>query len=153
MGRWPISCGPVVPASPAPQPSADSGVTLEPRYWVPLGVIVLALALLPLRPLLGAPLWPAALLALFGLFLAVQTRQLRLQFGDDELLVRRNDTVIRRFPYAAWLGWRLFWPGLPVLLYFREERSIHLLPVLFDAAALRLQLEQHLGDRGASSPS
>jgi hypothetical protein len=141
----------VVPASPAPQPSADSGVTLEPRYWVPLGV--LALALLPLRPLLGAPLWPAALLALFGLFLAVQTRQLRLQFGDDELLVRRNDTVIRRFPYAAWLGWRLFWPGLPVLLYFREERSIHLLPVLFDAAALRLQLEEHLGDRGASSPS
>lgn len=152
MGRWPISCGTVVPASPDPQPTADSGVTLEPRYWVPLGVIVLALASLLVRPFLGTPMWPTALLALFGLFLAVQTLQLRLQFTDDELLVRRNATVIRSFPYAAWLGWRLFWPGLPVLLYFREERSIHLLPVLFDASALRLQLEKHLGDRGASTP-
>lgn len=142
----------MVSASPAPQPTPDSGVTLEPRYWVPLGVIVLAMALLLLRPLLGSPLWPTALLALFGLFLAVQTWQLRLQFSNDELLVLRNATVIRRFPYAAWLGWRLFWPGLPILLFFREERSIHLLPVLFDATALRLQLEQHLGDRRSSSP-
>jgi hypothetical protein len=29
-------------------------------------------------------------------------------------------------------------------LYFREERSIHLLPVLFDPAVLREQLERHL---------
>jgi hypothetical protein len=150
MGQWRSSCGPLVFAPPDPDQAA-TGVTLEPRYWVSIGVIALALALWLLRPLVGPASWSAPLLALFGLFLAVQTRQLRLQFGDDELLVRRNSTVIRRFPYAGWLGWRLFWPGLPVLLYFREERSIHLLPVLFDAAALRLQLEQHLGDRGASS--
>jgi len=31
-----------------------------------------------------------------------------------------------------------------VLLYFREERSLHLLPVLFDPAALKEQLERHL---------
>jgi hypothetical protein len=31
-----------------------------------------------------------------------------------------------------------------VLFYFREERSIHLLPVLFDATSLRQQLEQRL---------
>lgn len=148
MGQWRSSSGPVVLAPPDP----DSGVTLEPRYWVPLGVIALALALWLLRPLLGIPWWSVAPLALFGLFLAVQTRQLRLQFCDDELLVRRNATVIRRFPYCAWLGWRLFWPTLPVLLYFREERSIHLLPVLFDAVSLRERLEQHVGDRGPSSP-
>jgi hypothetical protein len=33
---------------------------------------------------------------------------------------------------------------VPVLFYFREERSIHLLPVLFDATSLRQQLEQRL---------
>jgi len=31
------------------------------------------------------------------------------------------------------------------LFYFREQRSIHLLPILFDAATLREQLDQHLG--------
>lgn len=148
MEQWRSFSAPLALAPP----DADSGVTLEPRYWVPLGVIALALALWLLRSLLTIPWWSAAPLALFGLFLAVQTRQLRLQFCDDELLVRRNATVIRRFPYIAWLSWRLFWPGLPVLLYFREERSIHLLPVLFDAGSLRERLEQHVGDRGPSSP-
>jgi hypothetical protein len=169
MGRWRIACAPVVlaPADPDNAPPEDAtahpagdggapdpaeGITLTPRYWVPLGVIALALAAWALLPLAGGAAWPAAPVALFGLFLAVQARQLRLQFCDDELLVRRNTAVIRRFPYAAWLGWRVFWPALPVLLYFREERSIHLLPVLFDADALRERLQHHLGDRGPSSP-
>ncbi|MFM7362161.1 MAG: DUF3119 family protein [Cyanobium sp.] len=138
--------------SGADAPGPAEGLTLAPRYWVPLGVVVLALAIWALLTLAGGAAWPAAPVGLFGLFLAVQARQLRLQFCDDELLVRRNSTVIRRFPYAAWLGWRVFWPGLPVLLYFREERSIHLLPVLFDADALRERLENHLGDLGPSSP-
>jgi hypothetical protein len=33
-----------------------------------------------------------------------------------------------------------------VLFYFREQRSIHLLPVLFDATALREQLNSHVSD-------
>jgi hypothetical protein len=35
-------------------------------------------------------------------------------------------------------------PAVPVLFYFRERQSIHLLPVLFDATALREQLERRL---------
>ena len=42
-------------------------------------------------------------------------------------------SLLRSFPYREWLGWRLFWGPLPVLFYFREIRSLHLLPVLFDA--------------------
>jgi hypothetical protein len=34
---------------------------------------------------------------------------------------------------------------VPVLFYFRERTSIHLLPVLFDATSLREQLEKRLG--------
>jgi hypothetical protein len=31
-----------------------------------------------------------------------------------------------------------------VLFYFREQRSIHLLPVLFDASTLQEQLNRHV---------
>ena len=48
------------------------------------------------------------------------------------------------FPYADWLGWKLFWGPVPVLFYFREQQSIHLLPVLFDATSLREQLNRHI---------
>jgi len=121
-----------------PLPDLNSGVVLAPRPWVPLGVVLLGLAALALNA------WAALIVSLFGLFLLVQSQLLRLQFSDDALLVWRGETVLRRFPYNDWLGWKLFWGPLPVLFYFREQRSIHLLPVLFDATTLREQLQQRL---------
>ena len=122
----------------SPLPDLNSGVVLAPRPWVPLGVVLLGLAALALNA------WAALIVSLFGLFLLVQSQLLRLQFSDDALLVWRGETVLRRFPYNDWLGWKLFWGPLPVLFYFREQRSIHLLPVLFDATTLREQLQQRL---------
>jgi hypothetical protein len=119
-------------------------VVLAPRFWLPLAVVVLGLAVLPLAWLWAPALWLGLVLSLFGLFLLVQSALLRLAFSDDALLVWRQQTLLRRFPYSDWLGWKLFWPGVPVLFYFREEKSIHLLPVLFDATALRQQLETRL---------
>jgi hypothetical protein len=129
--------------SPTPAPSADE-VVLRPRFWVPLGVLLLAAAFLALRPLWGGSLWLALATGVMGLFLLLQTALLRLRFASEALLVSRRDTVIRRFPYDAWIGWRVWWPALPVLFYFREEKSVHLLPMLFDATALREQLVQRL---------
>jgi len=122
----------------------EQGVTLAPRVWVPLGVVALGLALLPVGPRAGGVPWLALLVSLFGLFLLLQSQLLRLQFSEDALLVWRQQSLLRRFPYAEWLGWKLFWGPLPVLFYFREQRSIHLLPVLFDATTLRAQLTQRL---------
>jgi len=119
-------------------------VVLAPRVWLPLAVVVLGLAVLPLALLWAPALWIGLVLSLFGLFLLVQSALLRLAFSDDALLVWRQETLLRRFPYSDWLGWRLFWPAVPVLFYFREQKSIHLLPVLFDATALRQQLETRL---------
>ena len=130
------------PAQAGPDPGA--GVILAPRPWVPLGVVALGLACLLLLPLWGGATWLALAVGLFGLFLLVQSQLLRLQFTADALLVWNLQSLLRRFPYEAWLGWRLFWGPLPVLFYFREQRSIHLLPVLFDATTLRQQLHQHL---------
>ena len=144
-------------ASPAPHPTpaspGASGTVLAPHFGVALGLIGLGLAALALRPWWGGALWLGAGLALFGLVLLLQTSLLRLEFGSQELLVWRQQSLLRRFPYADWLGWRLFWPGLPVLFYFREQRSIHLLPVLFDAATLRQQLERHLSLPTPPEPS
>lgn len=129
--------------SDAPQTTA-AGVTLTPHYGVALGVVVLGAGCLGLWPLWsGAPVL-ALVIGGFGLFLLLQTTLLRLEFAADALLVWRQGTLLRRFPYDSWLGWRLFWPGVPVLFYFREERSIHFLPVLFSPVTLREQLERHL---------
>jgi len=119
-------------------------VTLEPRYWVPLGVSLLGPLLLPLLPLWSPARWLALLLVAFGGFLLLQSAWLRLVFEPEALAVRRQDQEIRRFPYSDWRAWRLFWPSLPILFYFREVRSIHFLPMLFDATALRQQLEQRV---------
>ena len=122
--------------SPLPDPA--QGVILAPRPWVPLGVVLLGGASLALN------LWAALVVGLFGLFLLLQSQLLRLQFSAAALLVWRGASLLRSFPYSDWLGWRLFWQPLPVLFYFREQRSIHLLPVLFDATTLREQLNLHV---------
>ncbi|QCH15480.1 DUF3119 family protein [Synechococcus sp. CB0101] len=124
--------------SEAPLPDPSQGVILAPSPWLPLAVVALGL------PCLLINLWLALVVSLFGLFLLIQSQILRLQFSADALLVWRGSTVLRRFPYSEWLNWIVFWPALPVLFYFREQRSIHFLPVLFDATTLREQLNHHV---------
>ena len=129
----------------------DADVSLEPRYWVPLGVTVLGPACLLATPLWSGVRWLTLALVLFGGFLLLQARTLRLEFAAADLVVWRGATEIRRFPYESWLSWTLFWPPLPVLFYFREQRSIHFLPVLFDASVLRQQLELLLAHLAAAT--
>ena len=118
---------------------------LQPRFWVPLGVVGLGLAC-------GLLSWiAAAVVVLFGCFLMLQTALLRLRFEAEALVVTRSGDEIRRFPYSDWMGWRVFWPAVPVLFYFREVNSIHFLPMLFDANALIEQLTTRIGPNGTHS--
>ena len=119
-------------------PDPRQGTILAPRPWLPLAVVALGISCLLLN------LWAALVVSLLGLFLLLQSQLLRLQFSAEALLVWSGQQVLRRFPYSEWLGWKLFWGPVPVLFYFREQRSIHLLPVLFDATALREQLNSHV---------
>lgn len=138
--------------SPPADARAGSGVasngaediTLAPRFWVPLGLTLLGALVVASTPRWAGAPWLGLGMLAFAAFLLVQAAVLRLCFCADALVVLRAGKEIRRFPYSEWLAWRLFSPALPVLFYFREQRSPHLLPVLFDASALRAQLEQRV---------
>ena len=121
--------------------TTPASVTLSPDARLPLLVVVLGVALLPL-PL--SP-WPTVVVVLFGVFLLIQTASLRLEFEERALIVWQNGRELRRFPYDQWLTWRLFAPWLPGLFYFRETQSIHFLPILFSPKELREQLELRVG--------
>lgn len=112
-------------------------VELSPSYALPLVLILSAL------PLLLLQVWVSLAIALFGLFLMIQAATIRLQFTETALDVYRSQSLIRRFPYQDWQNWRIFWHSLPVLFYFKEVKSIHFLPILFDPKQLKISLEQY----------
>jgi hypothetical protein len=111
-------------------------IELAPSYTLPLVLIFAAM------PLLLVQIWAAGAIALFGLFLLFQAVTLRLQFTQTALDIYRGETLIRRFPYQDWLNWRIFWTPVPILFYFKEVKSIHFLPILFDPKALKTCLEE-----------
>lgn len=106
-------------------------VELAPSYTVAVAVMAIGLAVTFLQLIVGG------VVALFGVFLLVQTALLRLRFTPTELEVVRNGTLIRSFPYSEWSHWEIFWPPIPILFYFREVKSIHFLPILFDPKMLQ----------------
>jgi hypothetical protein len=125
-----------------PSPTSTETTVLAPSYALPIALIAIALLLTVLPIGLGQP-WVNGAIALLGLFLLFQAATLRLQFTSTALDITRGETLIRRFPYADWQNWRIFWSGIPILFYFKEVKSIHFLPILFDPKMLRQCLEQH----------
>jgi hypothetical protein len=124
-----------------PSPKTNS-VIISPSPRLALVILLLSAALwpLPLSP------WPSLVVGLFGVFLLVQTYILKLEFSEDDLVVWRGQEELRRFPFREWMSWRLFAPWLPGLFYFRETKSIHFLPILFNPRELQEQLELRVGD-------
>lgn len=117
--------------------------TLTPSYRLPSAIILIALliAILPVKANVFG-----FVLALLGLFLLYQTTTIRLVFTVTALEVRRNDSLLKTFPYAEWESWTIFYSPVPILFYFKEVNSIHFLPVLFNPTELRECLEIHVTD-------
>ena len=113
-----------------------STVQLAPSYTLPLVLVIAAIPVLFFSAIVGGAI------ALFGLFLMFQAVTLRLQFTPDALDIYRGETLIRRFPYQEWQNWQIFWSSFPILFYFKEVKSIHFLPILFDPKMLQTCLEQ-----------
>jgi hypothetical protein len=116
--------------SATPSTLNSETVELAPSYRIAIAVIALGLAIAAVQLIVGA------VVALFGVFLLIQTVLLRLRFTQEALNVYRGETLIRSFPYSEWSHWEIFWQPVPILFYFREVKSIHFLPIIFDAKML-----------------
>lgn len=116
---------------------STSIIELLPSYKIPFFLIIFSIPLLLVKWWLGLPV------SLFGLFLLIQTITLRLQFTETALDIYRSKKLIRRFPYSEWYNWRVFWPRVPILFYFKEVKSIHFLPIIFDPKSLTTCLEKY----------
>ena len=121
------------------KPSSIKGqiVELSPSYKISFAVLLASIVLLIVQP------WISLAIALFGLFLFFQTVTLRLQFTAKDLDIYRSGKLIRRFPYQDWQNWQIFWQPVPILFYFKEIKSIHFLPILFDPNKLMTCLEEY----------
>jgi hypothetical protein len=117
-------------------PLLTETVELSPSYAIPIALGLAAIPLFLLSP------WVSGAIALFALFLLIQTATLRLCFTATALDIYRGESLLRNFPYADWQNWQIFWFNVPILFYFKEVKSIHFLPILFDAKMLRTCLEQ-----------
>ncbi len=132
----------MMPNNSENQKDYSKSVTLKPSHRLPLLITFLGLASIPipLNNIVGI------LICAFGLFLLLQSFILRLEFTPTDMVVWQLGRELRRFPFKNWLAWRLLLPSLPGLLYFREEASPHLLPILFNPQTLRDQLELRVGN-------
>ena len=117
-------------------PLDKDSVILSPSYRLPIFIILLGLLFLitPFHP------WPTIVISSFGFFLLLQSFTLKLKFTNEDLIVMQLGNELRRFPFKNWIAWRIILPELPGFLYFREEASPHLLPILFDINSLKEQL-------------
>lgn len=112
---------------------------LRPSYAIPAVLAVI-----------GVPMWflqfwlVGGIFMVLSVFLSVQTATLRLIFTDTDLDIYRLSQLIRRFPYQDWQYWQIFWQPIPILFYFKEVKSIHFLPIIFDAASLSTCLETRI---------
>ena len=117
-------------------------VILSPSFRLPIFIIFTGLLLLltPFHPL------PTIIISSFGFFLLLQSFTLKLKFTKEDLIVMQLGNELRRFPFKNWIAWRIILPTLPGFLYFREEASPHLLPILFEVNSLKEQLRLRVKD-------
>ncbi len=121
--------------------SAEEVIELTPSYRIPIFLVIFSL------PLLFVNIWLAIIISIFGLFLIFQTIAIRLKFTKNALDVYSLGKQIRSFPYQEWSNWRIFWQPIPILFYFREVKSIHFLPIIFDPITLKSCLEKYCPQR------
>lgn len=112
-------------------------IELAANYNIPLVLVLASL------PLVLFQIWFGVAIALFGLFLMFQAVTIKLKFTPTALDIYRSNELIRTFPYVEWENWRIFWQPVPILLYFKEVKSIHFLPIIFDPQVLIECLEKY----------
>lgn len=145
------------PARRAPRPT----VVPEPNFAIPATLAALAALSAATHHPTGA-----GLAGVLAAFLAVQATRVRFVFDDDALEVvvsgkapgeeagaaTENAFVggRNRWAYDSFVNWEFWWPGFPVLVYFKEtqtkaEGQIHFFPIIFDGKVLYEVMRERCG--------
>ena len=111
-------------------------ITISPAFQLPIILIILSFMLL----FLNIGYWPTIVSGSFSFFLLLQTFTLRIKITNEAFVVLQLGKEIRTFPFKNWISWKLFFPIIPVIFYFREKSSPHLLPILFNPEQLKNEL-------------
>ena len=112
-------------------------IELESSYSLALILLLTGIALTVWKATVGI------VITVIALFLLIQTVIIKLKFTSTALDVYRQQTRIRSFPYSEWQNWLIISSAIPVLFYFKEVKSIHFLPILFNANQLKYCLEKY----------
>eukprot|EP00270_Netrium_digitus_P001375 TRINITY_DN1146_c0_g1_i5.p1 TRINITY_DN1146_c0_g1~~TRINITY_DN1146_c0_g1_i5.p1 ORF type:complete len:229 (-),score=58.08 TRINITY_DN1146_c0_g1_i5:790-1476(-) len=110
----------------------------------------------------------AAPIGLLGLLLLVQTTRVRFKFDEDSLevvigekLEKSGENVFvggeNKWRYDTFTNWEFWWPGFPVLVYFKEtqmkpEGQIHFFPIIADGKKLYEVMVERCGPSQNSAP-
>mmetsp|Transcript_45737 Transcript_45737/g.145733 ORF Transcript_45737/g.145733 Transcript_45737/m.145733 type:complete len:209 (+) Transcript_45737:18-644(+) len=112
----------------------------------------------------------AALPAVIATFFAIQANNVKFVFGPEHLEVkvgsdvsdmRESDNKIvggaNKWRYDTFTNWEMWWPGFPILVYFKEtqtkpEGQIHFFPVLFDGKVIYDTMVERCGPSMNSGP-
>ncbi|KAL5729582.1 hypothetical protein ACHQM5_002511 [Ranunculus cassubicifolius] len=135
----------------------------EPDYRIPAVLLGLAGGLTYADNLLAA-----APVGLLGLLLLFQTTRVRFVFDEEALEVKVGDELQtsgenvfvggkNRWKYSSFVNWELWWPGFPVLVYFKEtqtkpEGQVHFFPVIFNGKQLYDTMVERAGPTKTSAP-
>ena len=111
-------------------------IIISPAFQLPITLIILSFMLL----FLNIGYWPTIVSGSFSFFLLLQTFTLRIKITNEAFVVLQLGKEIRTFPFKNWISWKLFFPIIPVIFYFREKSSPHLLPILFNPEQLKNEL-------------
>lgn len=118
------------------KPISDKSVTISPSFKLPIILIFLSFMLLFLK--IG--IWPTIISSSFSIFLLLQSFTLRIKITQEDFIVLQFGKEIRVFPFKNWISWKFFFDQLPIIFYFREKSSPHLLPFLFSPSQLKDEL-------------
>ena len=118
------------------KPKTQESITISPSFQLPIILIILSLMLL----FLNIGYWPTIVSASFSFFLLLQACTLRIQITNEDFVVLQLGKEIRRFPFTNWISWKFLLPTIPIIFYFRETSSPHLLPILFNPGQLKNEL-------------
>ena len=109
----------------------------------------------------------AGVFGVLGAFLAFQASRVKFVFEDDALEVvvgeKQEETENKfvggrnRWAYDSFVNWEFWWPGFPVLVYFKEtqtkpEGQIHFFPLIFNGKQVYDVMVERCGPSQTSGP-